>query len=334
MKFNDFLDNLFNNWQAKLVSFGLALLLYFGFQITSLSTKEFSIPLEIEEVNNYILTGTSPSVIRIEATGTNEEIAALRKENFHAFVDSSYVTKSGESRLPVHINLLNDAAMSSTLDIKIYPDMVNLTFEENSIKWVPIIPLFMGVPSEGYQQTNWSCEPSDIKISGPKTIIEATSFIYADSVDLNNKTTSFSTQVYPTNQNNRIKIDSPTDLIISVEIEPQIIKNQYTITIPTTTLSDKFIISEQIPSITLELSGEKNFLSRYYPSSEVLSVDFSSITEPGTYTLPVIVKVLPMYTLESIDTTEITVEIIEAPEPITTEEDQEKQISTHTGEQL
>ena len=314
MTFSNFLDKVFNNWQAKLISFGLALLLYFGFQITSIQTKNLSVPITIQETGNYILMGNAPSVIRIEISGNEDEIDSLHEEDFYAYIDTSLVTKTGITRLPVRLNLENEAAISETLDVQIFPDTVELEFEEKTAKWVPIIPLFKGIPEEGYHQVSWKCTPSDIKITGPKTITEETNFVYADSVNLNKKTTGFITEVEPTVQNKRLSLVKDEPFMVDIEIEPKIINKIFEISIPLSSLSREFTVAQPIQSVKVELSGEMNYLNQYTPDENNIEIDFSEIGKPGTYTIPFTVRILELYSVESIDVSEITVEIIETPE--------------------
>ena len=308
-----FLDKLFNNWQAKLISLGLAFILYFGFQLTSIQTETFSVPLIIQEGGHYILVGNVPSFVRIEVKGNNEEVVTLEQEDFYAYIDTSFVTKEGSTRLPIRLDLKNNAAVSKSLDIEVYPDTVQLDFEEKIEKWIPVIPLFKGAPAEGYHQTTWKAEPSDVKITGPKTIVEATNFTYTDGINLNLKKDKFEETVNISIQNNRVILDSDNTVLITVEIEPIIETKSFELTIPRTNLPQEFVLATPIPVISIELSGERKQIENYYPTASIIDIDFSNVTEPGTYTLPVTIHIPAHYTIVSPNTNEITVEIQDAP---------------------
>ena len=315
MTFSNFLEKLFNNWQAKLFSVAVALLLYFGFQIISVQTKDLAIPLEIHEAGNFILRSNAPSYIRIEAKGTEDEIAELQKEDIYAYIDTSFVTKNGVSVLPVRLNLINDAAFSKSLDVQVFPDTVQLEFEENIVKWVPVIPLFKGKLEEGYQKDSWTCSPSDIKITGPKSIIDATSFIYVDNVELNNRSSDFITEVQPLIQNERISIhDIEGTFLISVEISPIISSNFFEIEVPVDSLPREFSLSKPLHPVKIELSGEMNKLNKYVPNDSIIKIDFSKIKKVGTYSIPFTVEIPADYTFTPLSFNEIEVEVIDVPE--------------------
>ncbi len=314
MIFRNFFEKLFNNWPVKLFSFVLALLFYFGFQIISIQSKDLSVPLEIHEAGNFILMDNAPSYIRIEAKGIEDDILKLQKGDIYAYIDTSFVTKSGVSTLPVRINLLNEAASSKSLDVNVYPDTVQLNFEERIVKWVPVIPLFMGMPQEGYQKDSWKCNPSDVKIMGAKSIIEATSFVYADSVDLNDRSSGFTTEAQPLIQNERVSIITEDPFSISVEISPQIISNFFEVEFPIDSLPREFVLLNPLPPVKIELSGEMNVLNKYVPNESIIEIDFSEIRESGAYTIPFTVEIPDDYTLTPLTVNEIEVEVIDVPE--------------------
>jgi hypothetical protein len=55
-------------------------------------------------------------------------------------------------------------------------------------------------------------------------------------------------------------------------------------------LNPRFVVELESETGSVSLEGAQLLLRDYRPPSSLLSVDCSSITEPGTYTLPVVVN--------------------------------------------
>ncbi len=313
MTFGEIKERLFNNWQAKLLSFGLAILLYAIFQIISLNTKSLSIPLEVRHGGNFVLAQNAPEFVRVEVRGKQEEIATVVEENIIAYIDTSKVTKEGSNTLIVALELDETLMLLDPLDVSVYPDNLRLEFEESSFSWVPIEPSFIGSPQEGYIVNSWVSSPSDIKIMGAKSIIDSTYVAYAKDIDLNDKTQSFSIVTEAETVSKEVRTLSEQSVSVFVEIIPEIIETIYENIIPYTgTLNTSFVLEQPQPQITFTISGEKNDLGSFVPAENIIELDLSEIDSPGVYTVPVITNIPLAYSLDDITETEVTIIVIEA----------------------
>ncbi len=315
MMLRTFFDKLFNNWQAKLLSFGLAVLLYVAFQIITLDTKHISVPLQIRSEGNFGLIDTPPEYVRIELRGESGDIVSIQDSDIEAFLDISHVSSGGEISIPVEIVLAESLTLIDPLEIQVVPNTITVTVENYIVDWVPVEPSFAGTPLDGYEMTSWESSHKDVKVYGPKSIVESTTAVYANFVDLNEKTQSFSVETNLETLSDKVYLIDADTTTVSVVIEPQIISVAYNNIVPqSSSLLETFTLLQPIAPIAVEISGEMNPLSLYVPNPNVLEVDFSSVTEVGVYTLPVIANIPVGFTLLSLGATEVTVEVIEKPE--------------------
>ncbi len=313
MTFNDFKERVFSNWQAKVLSFGLAILLYAVFQIISLDTKSLSIPLEIRHGGNYVLSQNAPEFVRVDIRGAPAEIATVLQENIIAFIDTSKVSKEGLNTIPVGLDLDPTLLLLDPLDVSVYPDTVRLEFEESSFTWVPIEPNFIGSPEDGYIVSAWSTSPTDVKITGAKSIIDSTDIAYAKDVELNGRAQSFSLVTEVETLSKEVRLLSDQTVSVFIEITPEIIEVTYENFTPLTeTLNPIFSIADPEVLITFTISGQKNQLSSFTPEANIVEIDLSEIESVGEYTVPVITNIPFNYTLGEISATELTITIIEA----------------------
>ncbi len=314
MKLNDFIEKIYSNWQAKLLSFGLAVLIYAAFQIISLDTRAFTVPLEVRAGGNYVLTETPPDMVRVELRGKPEDIATIQDTQIVAFIDISHIAKSGVETINVGLELAENLVLMSDLEVSVSPYSVSLNFEENSFAWVAVEPSFIGSPVDGYEVLSWTSSVSDVKIMGAKSIVDSTKIVYADGISLNERTESFRIDSELVTVSDKVQIADVNSTSVFVEIIPQIITVVYENVAPfAESLIETLATSEPIPLVTFEISGEKIPLDVYVPDENVIEIDFSQITDVGEYTLPVITNIPAGFTLNSINLTEVTVTIIEAP---------------------
>ncbi len=314
MTFGSIVEKIFTNWQAKLLSFGLAILVYVAFQIISLDTKSFSIPLEVRSGGNYVLSEDAPSFVRVELQGAPEDIATIQAANLNAYIDIANITQVGTETVFVGLDLEENLTLMDPLEITVTPASIELSFEENTFAWVPVEPSFAGEPLDGYEVVSWETSLKDVKVVGPKSIVETTKAVYADGVDLNEKTQPFTVEASLSAVSDKLAIVTAEVTSVYVEIMPQIVTLTFENIVPAlNSLLSDYALAQAIPPVSMEVSGEKNFLASYVLDSNAISVDFSSITELGEYTLPFIVNLPTDTSLVSISSTEATVEVIEAP---------------------
>ncbi len=314
MRASSVIDRIFTNWQVKLLSFGLAVLLYAAFQIISLDKKAFSIPLEVRSGGNYVLSENAPKFVRVEVEGLSEEIATVQESNITAYIDISRITQAGSAVISVELELEENLMLMDPLEVSVEPASVMLQLEENTIAWVPVEPLFIGTPADGYEIASWTTSDESVRISGPKSIVESTLAVYADGIDIGNKTQSFTSEVPLSTISDKVHIISSDSASIFVDIVPQIITQPFNTVVPQALLlSDEFVLNQSLPYISIELTGEKNDLMEYTPLSNIVELDFSQVTEVGVYALPVITNIPRNFTLTSINPMEVIVEVISAP---------------------
>ncbi len=315
MTFATFMNKVFNNWQAKLLSFGLAVLLYAAFQIISLDSKAFSVPLEVRSEGNFVLAGNAPSTVRVDLRGTAEDIATVQESNIVAFIDISHISETGSEVINVNLELAENLTLMDNLEVSVYPHSLALDIEERTVAWVPVEPRFIGAPLDGYEVLSWTSSISDVRIIGAKSIVDSTQAVYADGIDLSEKIQSFQADANIISVSEKIRIIDADATSIFVEIIPQIITLAYENVIPFSgTLSQDFALAEPLPLAAFEISGEKIPLTDFVPADNMIEFDFSEITEVGEYTLPVITNIPVGLSLNSLNLTEVIVEVIEAPE--------------------
>ena len=312
MKLNEITAELFSNWPVKLFSIAAAVILYFSFQIVSLDSKSFSLPLQVREGGNFVLTGQVPSYVRVTVRAKPENLAVVQKSDIQAYIDTSLVTEAGTNALQVKLELKDFFTLMEPLDIQVKPSRLSLSFEKVAYKTVPVTPLFFGTPADGFEVSSWTVSPSAVKISGPESITESTSEVYTGTIDLRDRKTGFKAPITIQKTSKRVQVLDVPDASIRVEIKASLANRTFSdLSVGSFNLSRKLQIAGDMPKVTLVLSGAKKTLEAFVPDDTTVQADFTDIDEPGTYSVPLRIYIPDEFSVVGIDPPSLKLELSE-----------------------
>ncbi|MGI5172368.1 hypothetical protein H0R92_02020 [Treponema sp. OMZ 840] len=311
MKVREFFAGLVDNLPFKLLSLAAAVILYFSYQIVSLDSKSFSIPLRVNDGGNFVLAEDPPQFVRVTVRGKPEQIAAVQKNDIQAYIDTSLVSSEGNAVLPVLLDLKDYFTLMDPLDVQVKPNRLILNCEPNVYKSVQIQPFFLGTLPDGYEIASQSIEPQNIKIAGAKSIVESTDVLYTGSIDLQNKTKSFTAFVTIENNLKNIRIPDNQRAEVKVEIKAQDLTRSLSLRVQAVYLNPAFRPAKELQKINMVLSGAKKSLSAFIPDVSTVQADFTHVNGIGTYTVPLRINIPNEFSIVSINPPVLQVEIIE-----------------------
>ena len=125
-----FFQKLFYNWQAKIISFLLAVFVYFILMFSIQNSRTISLPVEVIMPNGYVATSNVPTSIDLVIQGTEDQIYLVDVSKISLKVDFSMVDRVGVSYATVQINMEDLASYVDTSAISIYtkPSQVRVYF--------------------------------------------------------------------------------------------------------------------------------------------------------------------------------------------------------------
>ena len=315
MKKIQLIEKVTHNWQIKIVCLIISVLLYFTYQGNIMETKTFSIPLTLVSNRNLVPAQKMPEKVRIVVKSSKDVVDTLQNGDFHAYIDIDKYTKPGDYSIPVEISLSERAQLFEPLQIDPKPKVISLLLEERTVKEIPIKPIFTGEVDADFEVTGYTCTPSEITVSGPKTAVENTASTLSIVLPLENKNAAFTqtTQIKPLITNELIRISGVTSVYMFVNILPKhVTKSFQSINAYFASLNPYFQI-KQLSSLTMTVSGTQSALKSYKPSQYTIQVDCSSIETEGEYTLPFSVHLPDGLTLVSLSADYISVSVVPAP---------------------
>lgn len=259
------MDKLMDSpWFLRIMALLLALLLFFSIKTVEdpvNSANNNTVTEEIEDVELEVFYGNSdlvvsglPETVDLTISGPTSIVQTTRQlKDFTLFVDLRNLT-IGEHRVPVQTENL-----SEKLRIQIDPAYVDITIEEQVTQEFRIDPeMNERLLAEGFVLEEITAKPSTATVTGPKSVIDAISFVKATVTGEQGVDESFTTEA-------RIRVLA-NDLtkLENVVIEPEVAEVAVKIA----------EYSREVP-VTIKVNGEPPAgvtIESLVPSSETVRV--------------------------------------------------------------
>ncbi|WP_142827621.1 CdaR family protein [Planococcus soli] len=209
-----------NRWFLRITALLLAFLLFFSVQAEDSSTGTTDagrtseviedVELEVYHDNSLMVSGV-PSTADLHLNGPVSSVQTARQlEDFTLFVDLRNLPM-GEHQVPIQTENL-----SEQLNIRVDPAFVNVVIEERVSQEFRIDPeINERMLADGFILESVAVDPETVTVTGPKSVIDAISFVKATVSGEQGVKESFTTAARV-----RVLAEDLTKLE-NVEIEPQ-----------------------------------------------------------------------------------------------------------------
>lgn len=315
MKLNLLIEKITSNWFEKIFCLILAILLYWTYQGIIIETRHFSVPVTVIADRNLVPATTVSKSIRITVKASPEVIDSLSESDFHAYLDVDQYEQLGKYNVPVLLELSKRAQAIEPLQVEQRPRSITMILEERITRKIPVTPLFTGSTSEGFEVTGFVCQPQEITISGPKSVIDSWADELTITIPLSEKDASFNqtASVESLVKNSLVSIIEPSQVFMSVNILPcQVTRSFTNVPVYFASLNPYFSLAQKTP-LTLVISGAQNTLKQYTMSQYVVHADCSAIDTLGIFSVPFTVHLPEGFSLVSTSADTITVSVDTAP---------------------
>jgi len=280
---------LFDSWLAKILSILAAILLSLFYQINTLEERFFSIPLEIQTADGFSITGSYPVNVRVNLRGSQDMIYSILDNEISAVADFRSFTNEGTFKAPVEITLhSNNGLTDDTIEIQVEPREISITQEEKVVKSLEVKPALNSSVPNGYELVQYFVSPNYVTVQGPRSQLQSVTSIKTEEIDLSGRYDDFSvsTRLIPPGDNVTFPGGNTVELRGVVD-EAVIIQNLTNLEIVTVDLNPEFIISQNLPDMSITIQGSQLLLEKLRTRDLHFYIDCSKIRVPGTYTIPV-----------------------------------------------
>ena len=144
-------DLLLHNWHLKLISIGLAAVLWAEVARTPTSEISVSVALEYENMPEQtdVFGDTGDRVDRVEVRlrGPSASLRTITAQDISLSIDMRNITSGQQRVIPLSPEMVS--APFGVEVVRVFPARVRLTVEPLATKLVRIVPVRTGLPAEG-----------------------------------------------------------------------------------------------------------------------------------------------------------------------------------------
>lgn len=183
-------QHLFDNFGLKIFSFIVAVGVWFFVVIANKPELNFVVPLEFENIpENMELMGEGDYELEVKVKGKQSLLSTLSARQIEAVLDLTN-TKAGEHVhyiFPEQINL--PAGLKAS---RVVPNKVKFKLETFMERLLPVEPVIVGIPAEGYEIKEVVVFPKDVRVVGAQSLVESLKSVRTASLNITGFDTSVS----------------------------------------------------------------------------------------------------------------------------------------------
>ena len=289
MKARQLIEKIRENWLAKVICFVAAMFLYMFFLFSTLSRKTFSVPLKVQATNGMVAASSYPQNVRVSVRGKPEHVSTLHEDDFSAFVDLDYISREGKNLIPVQLNLSRNAMLIDTMELKVTPEHITLTIEEQISSYVPVSPLVSGEPAHGYELKAVEINPPEVRVTGPRSMVQNCTRLQTKMVSLSDIKTDVEIPVQLESPGRLLHLADGERVMLTAKLAPKLMVKRFEAApVNLSGLNASFEPTGTGHTILLSLRGPVLSLENYTPRVSTILADCKEIRSEGTHEVPLI----------------------------------------------
>jgi YbbR domain-containing protein len=298
------------NFHIKIICFVLALVMYFTINYFQQSEKTFSCNLQVTGLRHYlVLSNDVPEQVKVTVRDKPAVLDQITETDFNLRLDLSNVDRPIESRVKLEWDVPN-AMRTFFSTVKVEEQKVDIIVQKVAEKSVPVRINKIGDVAFGYMVKRTTIDPPLVRISGPEGIVEETTFIETETIDIEGEIESFRRFVNLYTPSPMIRIIGASKCEVYFEIIKETDVSSFKINkIDIVNLKKPFEATFETRTVTVRVSGPKSELIQLNNSDIALSVDCSPVFLPGPYSYKIQVALPPGFELVSVSPEVLDIEV-------------------------
>ena len=211
------LESLQANWPLKLLALGLAFAIWISVSSENRIVQDFTIPLEILLPDELTLATVQPTTATVRLAGPETSIRNLDPVPIAVRVDL------GEGAAGQHDVLLSRANLTGVprgLDLEfIHPDRLTLTVDRRVRQQLPVEPIFLGEPPEGYVFYGAEVRPDNLTVEGPASEVQSLDVLRTNPIRLDLRTSPFTIPVAAVPESPHVRVVDTRTVAVRVLVD-------------------------------------------------------------------------------------------------------------------
>jgi YbbR domain-containing protein len=208
----------FRHVGLKLVSVGLAVLLWMVVAGEQVVERGLRVPLEFQQVPAGLeVEGELPTLVDVRVRGASGTLSRIGPTDVVAALDLRaarpgrrlFQLTPEEVRVPFGVQVL-----------QVTPASISLVLERSETRDVPVVPSVEGSPAPGYTIGRVTSEPATVQVTGPASAVEKVTEATTETVSVAGATATVSDQVTVGFVDPALRLSNSRHTSIRVEILP------------------------------------------------------------------------------------------------------------------
>jgi YbbR domain-containing protein len=208
---------VFHNFALKLLSLGVAVLLWMAVTRDPVAEVALNVPIEFHNAPEHleISSETIPQV-QVRVRGPVREVRDLSAAEVHAVIDLANV-QPGERTYDLSPALIH--VPDGVQVVQAVPSQIRISFDRRESRQVEVKPRVMGTFASGYRIEQVTALPQSVTIVGPATNVQGVEAAITDPVDASGVvgTATFLTHAYVSDPLVRLADPSPIRVTVTTE---------------------------------------------------------------------------------------------------------------------
>ncbi len=263
---------------------GLALITYLFFSVViNTEEKYVTVPLTAKIDTRFTFIQPPPKSVTVLLKGSRAALSRISVDNVAAVIDFSLYDAEGIYTENIQIIRSGVFLDLNNIEVAPNPSTVESNIERKITKTVSVLPVFVNAPPPQYGFQGFSVVPTDIKVTGPRSVVLPIEVVETQEINLANETRDFTSIVRVINMTNVALDVEPEEVEVTANIQQVItVRTINEVSMELVNLSDDLLVTTDIPTASLIVQGRRVNVNDFTPT---IVLDASSISESGTYTL-------------------------------------------------
>jgi YbbR domain-containing protein len=275
----------FRHLGLKLLSLGLALLLWMIVSGEEMVERGLRVPLELQQVPAGLeLLGDVPATVDVRVRGASGTLSRVATGDVIAVLDLRGA-RAGRRLFPLTPDQMR--VPFGVEVVQITPPAVAMTFEPSLSRDMPILPAVDGKPAPGYVVGPMVAEPRMVEVIGPESAVKRATEVLAEPVSVNGAKGPVQETVVLGLLDPSLRLKAARSASVTVQILPAPLER---------TLRNRpvhlrnvgpYLDAQAVPAaVELTLRGNREALNRVDADDVVAFLDLAGLG-PGEYSLTV-----------------------------------------------
>jgi YbbR domain-containing protein len=274
---------LFGNVWLKLLSLGLALLLWMVVSGEETVERGLRVPLELTQMPSGLeLLGDVPATVDVRVRGASGTLSRVATGDVVAVLDL-HAAQSGRRPFPLTPDQVR--VPFGVEIVQVLPSAVTMAFEPSASRDVPIAPAVDGRPAPGFVVGPLSAEPRVVEVIGPESAVRRATEVVTEPVSVAGASTHVKQSVILGLLDPALRLKTARSAMVTVQILPapleRTLRNQ---PVHLRNLGPNLQAEAVPPAIELTVRGSRD--------TRVVADDFTAFIDlaglgPGQYSLTV-----------------------------------------------